>query len=83
MAVPHRILHHHEHCMGVYQWTLPSSRLRYLIKAVSLQIYKKYNWQCTSAELAVFTAHIEGHWAEPTVLLHALHHYMLNNIGRF
>ena len=28
----------------VYQEVLPSSRLKYLNKAVSLNIYKKYNW---------------------------------------
>ena len=29
---------------------------------MSLQLYKKYNWQCASAEL-------EGWWAEPRALL--------------
>ena len=41
------------------------------------QIYKKYNWQCASAELAICTAHVERRRVEPRVLLHALCHYAL------
>ena len=63
--------------MCAYQGALPSSRLRYLNKAVSLQIYKKYNWQRASAELATCTACVEGHRAGPRALLHALRHYGL------
>ena len=48
------------------------SRLRYLNKAVSSQIY---NWQYASTKLAICTAHIEGCQAGPRALLHALHHY--------
>ena len=44
---------------------------------VNSQINKKYNWQRASAELAICTARVEGHWVEPRVLLHALHHYVL------
>ena len=55
--VPSSILRHYEHCERikerVYQGALPSSYLRYLNKAVSLQIYKKYSWQCVSNELAI------------------------------
>ena len=66
------ILRHHKHCVCVYQGALLVSRFRYLNKAASSQIYKKYNWQCASAELAICTC--EG---APRVLLHALRHYML------
>ena len=69
--------HHHEHCVDVYMEALPSSRLKYLNKVVSLKFYKKYNWQHTGAEVAICTAHEEGCWAGPRVLLHALCHYML------
>ena len=34
---------------------VPSSRLRYLNKAVRSQLNKKYNWQRTSAELTIWT----------------------------
>ena len=40
-VVPCSVLHHHEHCACVYQGVLPSSHLKYLKKALSLQIYKK------------------------------------------
>ena len=46
--------------------------LRYLNKAVSLQIYKKYNWQCASAMLATCTARIKGWWVGPRALLHCV-----------
>ena len=49
------------HLSGSAQ-ALPSSRLRYLNKAVSSQIYKKYDWQ---------------HQAGLRALLHALCHYTL------
>ena len=68
---------HHEHCVHVYLEALPSSRLKYLNKVVSLKFYKKYNWQHAGAELAICTAREEGHWAGPRVLLHALCHYTL------
>ena len=42
-----------------------------------LQIYKKYNWQHASAELAICTACVEGRQVEPRALLHALHHHTL------
>ena len=42
------------------------------------QIYKKYNWQCASTELAICTARVEvPGQVEPRVLLHALCHYAL------
>ena len=44
---------------------------------MSSQIYKKYNWQRGSAELAKCTARVEGHRVEPRALLHALRHYAL------
>ena len=63
--------------MRVYQGALPSSHLGYLNKAVSSQIYKKYNWQRASATLAICTARVEGRPPGPRALLHALHHYVL------
>ena len=39
---------------------MPSSRLRYLNKAVSSQIYTKYNWQRVSDELGICTACVKG-----------------------
>ena len=69
--------HHHEHCVHVYLEALPSSRLKYLNKVVSLKFYKKYNWQHAGAKLAICTAREEGRWAGPRVLLHALCHYTL------
>ena len=42
---------------------------------MSSQIYKKYNWQRASAELAICTARVEGHQVEPRALLYALRHY--------
>ena len=74
VVAPRIVLHHHKHCTRMYQGALPSSRLRYLNKAVSSQIYKKYNWQHTSIELAICTAHVKGCRAGPGVLLHALYH---------
>ena len=55
---PRTILCHHKHCSSLYQGALPSSHLKYLNKAISLQIYTKYNRQCTGAELATCTAHV-------------------------
>ena len=48
------VIRHYKHCERVYQGALPSSCLRYLNKAVSLQIYKKYNWQHVKYELAIY-----------------------------
>ena len=71
MAVTfHSVLH--KHCEYIYQGALPSSCLRYLSKALSLQLYKKYDWQHASAELAICTAHVEGCRAGLRALLHAL-----------
>ena len=53
------------------------SRLRFLNNAVSSQIYKKYNWQRASVELAVCITHIEGRQAGLRVLQHALRLYAL------
>ena len=39
------VICHYKHYERVYQGALPSSCLRYLNKAVSSQIYKKYNSQ--------------------------------------
>ena len=50
------IIRHYKHCERIYQGALPSSCLRYLNKAVSSQIYKKYNWQHVNDELAIHTA---------------------------
>ena len=41
VVAPRIILCHHQHCTHVYQGALPSSCLRYLNNAVSLQIYKE------------------------------------------
>ena len=48
------------------------SRLRYLNKSMSSQIY---NWQYASAKLAIRTAHVERRRSGPRALLDALHHY--------
>ena len=81
--VPHSVLQHHEHCARMYQGVLQFSRLKYLNKAMSLQIYKKYSWQLAGAELVISTAHVEGSQVGPTALLHALRHYVLRANGRF
>ena len=44
----------YKHLMCVYRAALPSFCLRYLNKAMSSQIYKKYNWQRASTVLAIF-----------------------------
>ena len=44
---------------------------------MSLQIYKKYNYQRANAELAICTARVEWHRVGPRALLHALCHYAL------
>ena len=61
---------HYKHCERVYQGALPSSCLRYLNKAVSSQIYKKYNWQHVNDELAIRTACEKGRRAGPRALQH-------------
>ena len=48
VVAPNNIIHHHEHCERVCQGVLLSSRLNYLKKVVSLQIY---NWQRAGSEL--------------------------------
>ena len=48
---PHSILHHHCVSVCVSESALPSSHLKYLNKAVRLQIYTNYNWQDTGVEL--------------------------------
>ena len=63
--------------MYIARMAFLSSHLRYLNKAVSSQIYKKYNWQQASAELAICTARVEEHHAGSRALLHALRHYAL------
>ena len=54
---------------------------------MSLQIYKKYNWQCASAELAICTARVEGrrvHGAKSaTACIMSLRIAGKNNIGGF
>ena len=60
LAVALRSVICHSHCERVYQRALPSSCLRYLNKAVSSQIYKKYNWQHVNNELAIRTACEKG-----------------------
>ena len=79
-VVPHSILCHYKHCERVeervYQGALPTSRLRYLN-----QIYKKYNWQRVTDELAICTACKTRHWAGPRALQHVLH--LTRNIGGF
>ena len=63
--------------MHVYQGALLFSHLKYLNEALSLQIYKKYNWQHAGAMLAICTAYIEERHAGPRALLHPLCHYAL------
>ena len=50
------------------------SHLKDLNKVMSLQIYKKYNWQLACTELAICAAYILGHQARPRVQLQALRH---------
>ena len=80
-------LQRNKHCKRVYQGVLPSSCLRYLNKAVSLQIYKKCNWQHVNDELAIRTACEKGCWTGPRALQHVLclTHCgrSQHNIGRF
>ena len=66
------VIRHYKHCECVYQGALPSSCLRYLNKAVSSQIYKKYNWQHVNDELAIRTACEKGRRAGPRALQHVL-----------
>ena len=66
------VICHYKHCERVYQEALPSSCLRYLNKAVSSQIYKKYNWQHVNNELAIRTACKKGRRTGPRVLQHVL-----------
>ena len=73
------VIHHYKHCECVYQGALPSSCLRYLNKAVSSQIYKKYNWQHVNDELAIRTACEKGRRTGPRALQHVL---CLTNCGR-
>ena len=76
--MPRSVLRHYKHCERerveerVYQGALPSSRLRYLNKAVSLQTYKKYNWQRVCDDLAICTACEKGRRAGPSALQHVL-----------
>ena len=70
-VAPCSVLHHHKYRARVYQRVFPSSCLRYLNKAVSSQIYMKYNWQRASTELAICTALTEGCRVGPSVLLRA------------
>ena len=73
--------------INIVEGALPSSRLRYLNKALSLQIYKKYNWQRVSDELAICTACEKQHWAGPSALQHVLRlthcGHSQNNISGF
>ena len=62
VVAPRSLLCHHKDHTCVYQGALLSSCLRYLNKAVSLEIYKNCNWQRASPEPATCTAHIEGCW---------------------
>ena len=48
------VIRHYKHCECVYQGALPSSSLRYLNKAVSSQIHKKYDWQHVKDELELY-----------------------------
>ena len=66
------VIRHYKHCECVYQGALPSSCLRYLNKAVSSQIYKKYNWQHVNDELAICTASEKGRRTGPRALQHVL-----------
>ena len=82
MVMPHSVLHHHQHCVFIRQCSHPLA----LNKAMSSQIYKKYNWQHPSTELEICTACVDRCWARSRVLQHALRHYALgrgNNIGGF
>ena len=73
------VIRHYKHCERVYQEALPSSCLGYLNKAVSSQIYKKYNWQHVNEELAIRTACEKGCRTGPRALQHVL---CLTHCGR-
>ena len=64
--------------LRVYQGALASSHFKQ-----SHGIYKKYNWQCASAELEIHTTRVDRCRAGPRVLLHTLHHYTLEHKNRF
>ena len=66
------VIRHYKHCERVYQGALPSSCLRYLNKAMSSQIYKKYNCQHVNDELAIRTACEKGRRTGPRALQHVL-----------
>ena len=68
----HSVIRHYKHCERVYQGVLPSSCLRYLNKAASSQIYKKYKWQHVNNELAIRTACEKGCQTGPRALQHVL-----------
>ena len=79
--VPHSVLHHHEHCRCVYTVYVsgsaacrPWSHLEDLNKAMSLQIYKKYNWQHACAKPGM---------AKSATASNILHTAGENNIGGF
>ena len=52
---------------------------------MSLQIYKKYNWQCASAKLAICTARVEapGEAKSATACITSLRVADKNKIGGF
>ena len=81
------VIHHYKHCERVYQGALPSSCLRYLNKAVSSQIYRKYNWQHVNDQLAIRTACEKGRRTGPRALQHVLRlthcGHSQHNIGRY
>ena len=71
------VLGHYKHCERaeerVFQGALLSSRLRYLNKVVSSQIYKKYNWQCVSNELVQLVKRGAGWGQERYGVYYVLH----------
>ena len=79
VVVLRSVLCYHKHCMRVFIW----EHCRPLVWGawtkpwVHRLIYRKYNWQCANAELAICTARVERHWVEPRALLHAFCHYAL------
>ena len=65
------IIRYYKQCERVYQGALPSSCLRYLNKAVSSQINKKFNCQHVNGELAIRTPCEKGRRTGPRALQHS------------
>ena len=77
------MLCHPKHFMRIYQGTLLSSRLKYMNKAITLQMYETYNWQHAGATQAICTVCVEGRRVGSGELLCALRVAGENEFGCF